>query len=178
MEWQVHRGTSVLSAVTGDSQKYVVHLLTIDAADDLHSAFTEFWRCLLVEGPKYCKGAWDIVRIEFCSDAGLFTAVFTTLDRRVEQPGVFKLSSQQIESEYLQLLAEQLADGTFIENFESEHKTFVAGYWQLLCEAARKKRIQALLRDLRKRQSFRVYGALIDSTELLELDVFGPGTAA
>jgi hypothetical protein len=150
VEWQLRRGPSTVAALTGDSATYAVHLLRVAETEDLYAAFAEF-----------------------CSDAGMFTAVFTSNDRMSDQPGVFKLISRQIENEYFQLLQEQHADGTFIENFEAEHAALVAGYWRSLCEVTRNKQIQTLLRDLRKRHSFRVYGALIDSTELLELEVFG-----
>ena len=68
--------------------------------DDIQNAMVEFWRRILTESSVRRTSGSQILLIEFWTDAGLLSAIFTTTNRQQDEPIVCKLASARILNEY------------------------------------------------------------------------------
>jgi hypothetical protein len=164
MQWTVNEGPGALAGVTADPTLYTVHLLSVDEADNLGSAFTDLWLRTLVDGPSFWQSDWQILLFEFRPEEGIFTAQFTTRTREQDQPGIFKLRSEQIEREFL---------GLFMSDMELEqaYAHFEQRFWEMLEAAGRAEPVRSALAKLRLQRIIPVCGVLFGSEDYFDLDV-------
>ncbi len=123
---------SALSAITGDTTPYKVYILHLTMDDDIVAGCVEFWRRMLMEAPRYWTDQWEILLLEFWTDAGVLTGVFTTRDRSFDEQIVYKLLSDRILNEYEQLVNSYLGS----QMFGHKHIELQNRYWTIVKKAA------------------------------------------
>jgi hypothetical protein len=154
MKWSTNATRSALSGVTGDPTIYTVHQLTVTMEDNLFAGFTEFWRLMLTESPKSWTSRWEILLIEFWTDAGLFNTIFTTPTRDYDEPTIWKLASDKVLREYEKLpsVHEDMTE------FAQCHRRLEQRYWALVKETAKVDMIAKLMLGIRQTRPMPIWG--------------------
>lgn len=150
MKWTRKKSKSTLSAVTGDSTTYTIYLLTVESGEDSDRAITDFWRVVFEQATALAGKDWDTLRIEFCAEAGVITAIFCSRKKANEEVIVVKIALSHLASEYAE-----------IEDWEQPIRSMLAkikklelGYQKRLTKAAAADENKPLLSSLKKAHRF------------------------
>ena len=118
----------------------------------------------MLEGPSFWESDWQILLFEFRPEDGIVTAQFTTRTRSHDQAGIFKLRSERIEREFLELLTSDM-------EFEQAYAQLEENFWEMLQAAGRVEPNRSALAKLRSQRIVPVCGVLSESDDYFDLDV-------
>ncbi|VTR96926.1 hypothetical protein [Tuwongella immobilis] len=138
-----------------------VSILRVPESDSLPTAFAEFWRRVLTEGPEQCSDAWTVLLVQMNLLGGGFTCVFTGTDLHGDEPPVFKFSSTALEAECYALPECEPGD----PQWEADYQALEDRCLEQLVAATKLEPIAGYLAALRERRAFATIVCDFDRTK-------------